>query len=326
MVDELRQRHWSVAVCTLSDDFPYPNPKSLERAGDAIGLIPDGTITLVDGLAFGAMPDIVERHARRLLFVPIVHLPLAADVGLDPLIVSSLRNAERRALTTARLVLVTGRATLELLARNGLVPDNVVVVEPGVDRGAVARGSRGPRVQLLCVATLNPGKGHEVLLRALASCGPGWQLTCAGSTRRHSETAHRIEQLVHELGLSERVRVVGELDSSALEAAYDETDLFVLATLRETYGMAVAEALAHGLPVVATATGAIPELVGPDAGLIVPPGDRQALAAALSQVIGDAALRYHLQQGALRVREHLQTWDAAADKLTHALDELKAHG
>ena len=56
---------------------------------------------------------------------------------------------------------------------------------------------------------------------------------------------------------------------------YDRTDVFVLATLRETYGMAVAEALAHGLPVVSTSTGAIPALVGTDAGLLVAPGDVQ---------------------------------------------------
>ena len=70
---------------------------------------------------------------------------------------------------------------------------------------------------------------------------------------------------------------VGDLDAQALETCYSRADVFVLATAQETYGMAVAEAVAHGLPVVATKTGAIPELVGDDAGLLVPVGDAAAL-------------------------------------------------
>ena len=76
--------------------------------------------------------------------------------------------------------------------------------------------------------------------------------------------------------------------ASALDRAYDAADVFVLATWQETYGMAVAEALARGLPIVSTTTGAIPALVGDEAGLLVRPGDVEALAGALTRVIGDA--------------------------------------
>ena len=117
----------------------------------------------------------------------------------------------------------------------------------------------------------------------------------------------------------------GELDADALEACYSRADVFVLATLHETYGMAVAEALAHGLPVVSTRTGAIPALVGEGAGgagragILVAPGDHGALAAALSQVIGDSRLRVRLADGARRVRECLPTWETASDKMAAAL-------
>ncbi len=107
---------------------------------------------------------------------------------------------------------------------------------------------------------------------------------------------------------------VGDLDAEALAVCYDGADVFVLATLQETYGMAVSEALARGLPVVTTTTGAIPRLVGPDAGLLVPPGDVEALADALSRVIGDAGLRARLAAGARRVRDGLPNWHHAADK------------
>ena len=87
--------------------------------------------------------------------------------------------------------------------------------------------------------------------------------------------------------------------------------------------MAVAEALAHGLPVVATMTGAIPELVGNDAGLLVPVGDAPALVEALSCMLGDAGLRARCAEGARRRRDRLPTWDEASGRLAAALDSLR---
>jgi len=132
--------------------------------------------------------------------------------------------------------------------------------------------------------------------------------------------------LARELGLDHRISFVGDLDAGALERCYDTADLFVLATLRETYGMAVAEALARGLPVIGTRTGAIRSLVGTDAGLIVPPGQVESLARALARAIGDAQLRARLTTGARRVREQLPTWDDAARHLAAALEGLTTHG
>ena len=85
----------------------------------------------------------------------------------------------------------------------------------------------------------------------------------------------------------------------------------------------VAEALAHGLPVVSTVTGAIPSLVGSDGGILVPAGDTGALATALRQVIGDASLRAKLTDGARRMGECLPTWDEACAKFAAALAHLR---
>jgi glycosyltransferase involved in cell wall biosynthesis len=124
--------------------------------------------------------------------------------------------------------------------------------------------------------------------------------------------------------LEDRVSLVGDVDAGTLASCYDRADLFVLATLHETYGMAVAEALARGLPVVSTATGAISELVGNEAGFVVPPGDAGALTTALTKVMSDAHLRAGLAEGARRVRDRLPTWDAAVDKMVAELERVAA--
>jgi glycosyltransferase involved in cell wall biosynthesis len=325
--DGLRRRGWSVEIVELDEAFPLPAAEALEQAAEAFASIRDGTVTLVDGLMLGAMPGIIERAARRLRIVALVHLPIGADPSIPAQTARVLADGERRALNAASLVVVTGTPSLSLLARDGVANRRAVVVEPGTDRSPLSHGSKSNTVELLSVATLNPGKGHVILLKALARLtGLEWHLTCAGSLIRHTATVDQIRTTMRDLELEDRVSLAGELDHVALAAAYDRSDVFVLASLRETYGMAIAEALAHGLPVIGTATGAIPALVGQQAGIVVPPGDVDALAGALQHVITDPACRARLAVGARQVRERLPNWDEAAAKLSAVLEGVAIDG
>lgn len=327
IVEGLRQRGVSVTVVELEGAFPFPDQPAMERARERFASIGDGLVTIVDGLILGAIPHILREAAHRLRIVALMHLPLAADPGMDADVARSFEVGEGQSLATASLVLVTGPATLRMLDRYDLPGDRVAVVEPGTDPKSVARGSQGAGLHFLCVATLNPGKGHDVLLHALAASGATeWRLTCAGSLTRHQPTVDRVRATIQALGFQDRVELVGELNDDALDRAHDASDVFVLATLRETYGMAVADALAWGLPVVSTATGAIPALVGDHAGVIVPPGDVTALANALRRVCDDDGLRSRLSEGARQVRAQLPTWDAAIDRFHDALLRMSVHG
>src|SRR5262245_7018902 len=323
IVDGLRAMNWAVDVKTLDDSFPTPTGVATTEAEEVFAALPAGIVTLVDSLALGAIPEIIERHGSRLRIVALVHLPLAADVGIENNTAARFASAERRALRAASLVVVTGRATLSLLADYEVPPSQIVVIEPGTRPAPLARGSSGSRLELLCVATFNPGKGHEDLIKALAAVpSRGWFLTCAGSVTRHPQTVARIQALIRERGLDDHVALAGELDADAIEACYDGSDLFVLATQRETYGMVVAEALAHGLPIVSTRTGAIADLVGDEAGLLVSPGDVPALTDALARAIGDAALRARLAAGARRVRPSLPRWERTIAQMSAALETV----
>ena len=381
----LRDRGWLVDVRRLDDSFPTPTRSAREHAAQVLAAIPDGSIVLVDGLALGALPAEVERDAKRLKIVALVHHPLAAETGIDPALAAALEVSERRALIASRSVIVTSCATAFRLAGYGVGADRITVVEPGTDPAPLARGSafgaqrigrvlsdpaRGgseetrptvdlvtrpqlSNVSLLCVASLTPRKGYELLLSALAAIPHRhWRLTCAGSLDRDAPTVARVRAQLRADGLEDRVSLAGDMDATALAMHYDRADLFVLPTLYEGYGMAVAEALARGLPVVSTATGAIDDLVlgrvrlpasaptvadgaaarpgrraerearQPEqpAGLIVPPGDLKAFTDALSRVLGDVELRAQLAAGARRVRDRLPTWDAAATLMAQALE------
>lgn len=325
MAAGLRARGWSVTIRELEGAFPHPTKEDSRRAGEVLAAIPTGAIVLADGLAFSAIPEEVEREAARLRFAAIVHMPLAAETGLSAAAARELENRERRALAAARLVIVTGRNTTDVVAGYGVSRDRLALVEPGVDRAPLAKGRRDPSVvHLVCVATLSPGKGHDILFRALASIeGRAWRLTCVGSVDRYPEAIDRLRAILREHHLEDRVALVGHVDAEGLASAYDSADVFVLATLHETYGMAVAEALAHGVPVVSTDTGAIAELVGDEAGIVVPPGNERVLAHALSSAM-DPRVREKLAEGARRVRDRLMSWDDAVVKMEAALERVGA--
>ena len=332
IIEGLRGRGWAVDVREIDASFPHPTPHALDEAARTLASVPDDARVMIDGLAFGAMPLALEREGLRLRLVALVHHPLAAESGLDPTTAARLEAGERRALMTAQSVVVTSRATAAALLAYGVAPDRIHVVEPGTDRAPLARGSGTAIVHLLCVATLVPRKGHEALFRALAALDQrNWRLTCIGSLQRDPATVERLRALLGTELLEHHVTLAGEMDGPALDAQYDGADLFVLPTLHEGYGMVVAEALARGLPVISTATGAIEELLTFDgaphqvrrAGLVVPPGNVAALASALAAVIRDADLRARLAKGARAARDHLPTWEGASASMAEVIERVQ---
>jgi glycosyltransferase involved in cell wall biosynthesis len=325
----LRNRGWSIGIRRVDGAFPLPSAAAREAASQVLASIPDGSTVIVDGLALGAMPDEIGRASERLRIVALVHLPLAEERGIDRDTATRLAESERRALSFAALVVVTGQSTADTVTAYGVTRDRIALVEPGTDLAPLARGSSGSPLQLLTAAAVIPRKGHDILFRALATVPHrDWHLTCAGSLERSRQTVTDLRNQLRALNLDSHVSFVGELDASAMEAAYSRADLFVLATLHETYCMAVAEAIAHGLPVVGTSTGAIPSLLSPGkdaesrAGLVAPPGDVEAFASALAEVLSDSQLRARLAAGARGMRERLPSWDDAAERMAAALDRV----
>ena len=176
---------------------------------------------------------------------------------------------------------------------------------------------------LLCVASFTPRKGHEGLIDALASCVDlDWRLTCAGPMDRDTETAARVVRTIEARGLHDRVALAGELHGRPLEEMFRSADIFVLASAYEGFGMAFAEAMAWGLPVVASGDGAVRETVPETAGAVVPAEDLEALAFALRRMIADPSYRKRKAAGARRAGLDLIDWPTAARRFAEAIRAL----
>ncbi len=205
-------------------------------------------------------------------------------------------------------------------------PGDITVVVPGTeDAPLAAADKKSGVVRLLCVATLIPRKGHDLLIEALASMRDiPWRLTCVGSVTRSVDTVETLRRQLRALALEDRVELAGELRSSALTEAYVSSDLFILPTRYEGYCMAVAEAIAHGLPVVSTRTGAIPELVGARGGLLVPPDDGPRVSRGFGAGAEDEASFALLREGARDMRAKLPRWHQSCMKMAQVLEQVGA--
>ena len=192
------------------------------------------------------------------------------------------------------------------------------MAEPGVDPAALAPGSADGGA-LLCVAAVTRGKGHDVLLGGLATVTDlSWRCACVGSLDRAPAFADHVQRRALAAGLRDRVHFAGPRIGAALDSAYAAADLLVLASHGETYGMVVTEALARGVPVLATDVGGVPEALG-HGGLLVPPGDPEAFGAALRRWLEDAALRERLRRAARERRATLPGWEDTASAVATAL-------
>ena len=331
----LTERGISVAVHALDGSFPSPSPAALRAARATFAGIEAGRVVVIDGLALPGLDRLLADEARRLKLVALVHHPVALETGLDPIAAERFAATERRALTYAQRVITTSQWTARTLAAEGVPISQLRVVEPGVDRRKT-RGSADPKssaaattphdtLHLLCVGTLTPRKGHALLFEALNELRDRhWHLSCAGSLLRDAPTVAALQHLIDRLSLRRRVSLLGDLDREALERQYARADVFVLPSYLEGYGMALAEAVAFGLPVVSTTAGAIPETVPANASVLVAPGDSRALAKALASVIDDPVRRATLAANARAARASLPTWATAATKFAAALDGLGA--
>ncbi len=319
---------WSVHQRSVPGCWPWPDAAACATLTAVIAGIPDGAVVLVDGLIASTAPDVLVPQARRLRLVVLVHMPLGAGPAADE--VADSRTRERAVLSAAAAVVTTSSWTRRLLLdRYALRPNQVHVAEPGVDAADLSPGTAAGG-ELLCVAAVTPQKGHDVLFAALAGVTDlQWRCVCVGTLKRDPSFVDRLGRQAREDGIGDRVRLTGPRTGADLDAAYAAADVLALASRAETYGMVVTEALARGLPVIATAVGGLPEALGRGAdgnrpGLLVPPGDSAAFAAALRGWLGDTDLRRRLRQAAGQRRATLSGWSATSVRISRVLAEVAA--
>jgi glycosyltransferase involved in cell wall biosynthesis len=318
IVAELRAAGHAVDVHELAGQHPLPDDaaKAAARAGWA-ALAPDA-LPLIDGLGLPAFDGIIDRRA-----IGLIHHPTSLEAGASEPDRAALAETERRMYPALAGCIVTSDTTADTLARDFAVPaGRLATVVPGTDPAPRSPGSGGPTCRILSIGTLIPRKGHELLLRALARLFDlDWHLTIAGGApdKVHAMT---LAILAEELKIIQRVRFAGTVTGDALEALWQQADVFALATEYEGYGMAVAEALKRGVPVCITKGGAAGALVPMEAGVVCEVGDLVTYSKAIRRMIFDTELRAEMAEAAWQAGQALPGWPAQGAAFAEALARL----
>ena len=308
----------------LPAGFPHPSQEECEAVAKGAAALPGDATLLIDGLAYGAFPkELAEGIAQRI--IALVHHPLAMEAGLTDDERQYFATTEQVALSLADHVIVTSATTRRTLINEFAVPDtSITVAEPGTDPAQRATGTGTP-MQLLCVGTITPRKGYDILVEALEPLKDlDWRLTIAGPDDRDAETTTALRSQINALGLHDRITLSGVVVPATLDRFYESADIFVMPSLYEGYGMVLGEAMARGLSIICTTGGAAAETVPEGAAVKIAPGNVDDLTRALRNLLTDRKQRIRLADAAWEAGRKLPTWNETARRVAAVLMGLKA--
>lgn len=304
LVCGLGERGWEVHVREVSRP---------EEVQEALGSVPAGSPVLVDSLTASWAAPVLLGAAARL--VPLVHMLFDTP-------------GEREVLADAPSIIVTSQWSRQVLTGPlGLDPRRIHVAVPGVDLAPHAPRC-GQAGDLLCVGAVVPAKGQDVLLEALGELADlEWRCTMVGSLTADPAQVETLRKRSADLGVTDRIHLVGELGDEDLALAYRSAGLLVHPSRAESFGMVVTEGLSHRLPVLASAVGGLPEALGEvdgtRPGMLVRPGDPRALALMLRRWLGDERLRRGLRQRVAARLPQLPRWPQTTAVVSRVLEDLR---
>lgn len=331
LVATLRATGTSASVVGVAGRFPRPDDEARIAMDTLLGSLPVGACVVLDGLAMGGMPEVLERHTGRLHLVALVHHPLADETGLSEADRDWFFDAEKTALAITPHVITTSPFTAERLADYGVPPERIRTAEPGVDPptgGNPADGARrGPGSappSLLCVAHLSPRKAQHQLVEALSGLRAlPWHCTLAGSGDRDPAYGRQVQAQIRAAGLEGRITLAGEVEETALADLYRSADAFVLPSLYEGYGMVIDEALAAGLPVISSDGGALAHTANRPGVALYAAGDVRALEARLHAWLADPGAMARARKLAGRESRRVRTWADTASRFLAAITDFR---
>lgn len=321
LIDPINLLEW-IDVSTMG--FPEPRTFGM-RAKRFIKSLSNRFDILHDNqsLSYG-----IETLARHIPTVATIHHAITIDrklaVQAESSILKKIKQLrwysfihmqKRVAPKIKRLITVSRSAKNDIVRDFGLQPSLFSVVPNGIDtdRFYPLKGVKRRPFRLITTNSADtPLKGLHYLVNAIAKLVPKWprlQLVIVGAPKKGSPTS----SLIKKLGLERHIQFTGKIQNEEFVHQYAMAWCAVVPSLYEGFGLPAGEAMACGVPVISTTGGSLPEVIG-DAGLLVPPGDDDALAQAIESLCTNPDLAQSLgQKGYERVMREF-TWESAAQK------------
>ncbi len=279
LVRSLRARGWEVVVHELPGRHPLPDARAVAGAQDALAAAAGSTL-LVDGLC---LPAFARTACAGVRLVALIHHRLAHETGMPAVVVAPLARLERAGLQRAQLIICTSATTAVDVQQAYQLAQPPLVAPPAIETAPRRTPWGRPPRRLLAVGALVPRKDVLLLIEAVAPLRHfSWRLDIVGDDSRHPAYARRLRSRCYHYRLAGRIQLHGAVSDGRRRRLLRQADLLLAASRHEGFGMAVAEAAAAGLPVLATDTAAVPAVWARAAASLVPSGDRIAMTRALA--------------------------------------------
>ena len=312
-----------VIIQQLPDDFPFPSDTSLQQCRQIMGAIPQAEPVIIDNLVFGVIPDILKDFYLQKPIVALVHITLSADPNLTAYQREMVLSLEKKAQKYAKKFIVSSSYTANLLTAAGIEKNQINVIIPGVDNYPQKKIYPGKPSKLLSIANFTRNKGYMTLMKALTALkNKDWELHCYGNLNFDKEYVDELQMIIRRNGLKEKVWLHGPVSGKELSDVYLNADLFIHASNFETYGMAVAEALAHGIPVITSTGGGICETVPVKMGQFFNPGDVYVLQTIIEELLENPQLYKTLYTEASTYHNQVHTWQKSLESFELTLKEV----
>lgn len=321
LLENLRALGHDVAHIPLGDTFPHPSASDMDHAITALSALDPNRALILDGLVYGSIAT--EGLAQvKCPIVAMIHHPLAKETGLSAAEQGHLFKTERDNLALAEAVLVPSPHTAQILVTEYSVPaDRIRIAQPGTDQPDETRIPGDPPL-ILSVGIQHPRKGHDVLLRAFAEMKSlRWRSVIAGSCHDPAY-AQQLANMIRDCDLTDRVTLAGNVPRDTLHQLYQQASVFALATRYEGYGMVFNEALTWGLPIVTCLTGAVPETVPKDAGILVEVDASKDIRLALERLLTEPDEHAAMAAASLNAGLSLPSWKDTAMVASGVLNGL----
>jgi glycosyltransferase involved in cell wall biosynthesis len=306
ILEYLRGRAARFEVLALPGRWPVPDPVDLAMIAEVLADLPDGELVVADGLCWPGLGELGAALVRRCKVVVIVHSLLARETGLGSEESKALLAIELASWNGVRMLVATSRLTANEIAARSSAPCHIII--PGTDPAPSAVGHEGHT--LVTVGSIVPRKAHDLLLAAVATVPVPWTLRCVGGVRDPA-WARQLWELAREHAGSvyggSRVVWLGDLPPERVGEELHRADLVLQPARYEAFGMAVAEAVARGLPVLTSPAGVVEHL--PSGAVQVVDGEAPTWGAAIHWFLTDNQARRTLAARALAAARTLPTWE-----------------
>ncbi|MGJ3245677.1 MAG: glycosyltransferase family 4 protein [Elainellaceae cyanobacterium] len=265
--------------------------------------------------------NLIQKFFSTDEIITIIHLFYHYDSG-DRWLIRRWINCliERSRLVLTDIIVTSSEYSKREIISLGIHPDRVQVIHPGIDREKFAIHHKSiedsEQKKILCVANYVPRKGILYLIEAFAQIEQkDFKLHLVGNPKNNGSYYKKMLKRINELGIEEDVQLHDGADQKQIQYLYSTSDIFVLPSLKETFGIVLIEAMHYRLPIITTTSSAMPDLVTDgENGLLVPPKHSQAIAHALSRLMSQPELRKQMgEQGYQRI-EHAYKWEDTTSK------------